>query len=394
MSVTTEVFEITHSSADVWVARDDLPGVNYAYGGTRMVKPHMDSAEISTVLSRLMYYESSFKNHLINHAIRQGAVNDYADALPAGFLESVVGGARCIIRPRTAALASVLKDPRHPEFQATIAPIFQEIGVFLNKRGGDIKLTPDFGRFAGLSDLLAEFTPHVLGIRCEAGGCGGKSSYSTSGIIAALQVHNIAAYKHQPITLIGSAGALGVDVLAWFESEGYTDIAVCDLVYDDPASGVTAPDGHRQLPSRKKAFTDACLRRGGVIVATTVGEELENSNWELMPEGTLLFLAHNLAIPAGEAGTTLMDKIAARGVYAVPGQVLTLGGALTSRVEWFWRQARVNEPFDKPLAHTVVRRVVSFLVAETDRIVRAKGVTPYKASVEIAQTELIEPNRI
>jgi hypothetical protein len=389
MRVTTEVYEITHSSADVWVARDDLSGVNYSYGGTRMVKPQMDNTEVNSMLGRLMYYESSFKNHLINHAIRAGVLNDLADSLPKGFLESVVGGARCIIRPRTAELASVLKDPRHPEFQATISPIFQEIGVFLNNRGGDIKLTPDFGRFAGLSDLLAEFTPHVLGIRCEAGGCGGKSSYSTTGIIAALEVHHISDYKNKPITLIGSAGALGVDVLAYFQREGYTDVAVCDLVYDDPNSGVTAPDGFLHLPSQKRAFADVCLQRGGVIVATTVGEELENSNWEVIPEGTLFFLAHNLAIPAGEAGSVLMEKIAARNVYAVPGQVLTLGGALTSRVEWFWRQDRINEPFDKPLAHKVVGKAVGYLVAETNQVAKAKGITPYMASVEIAQTELI-----
>ena len=343
----TEVFKLSHDLADIWVARDGNTRANYAYGGTRMVKTNMQDGDVDVMVRRLMHDESMFKNRMINLAIRNGVLDDLGDRLPTGFLESVVGGARCIIRPRSDALATILNNPTDIRFQDTITPIFAEIGVFLNQRSGDIKLTPDFGRFSGLSDLLAEFTPHVLGIRCEAGGCGGKSSYSTTGIIAALELHDIAAHKHMPVTLIGSNGALGVDVLAYFLREGFTDLAVCDLAYDDGSGQAAPPAGVKHLSSKDGAFTDACLSRGGVIVATTVGEELQNSSWRAIPPGTLLFLAHNLAIPVGEAGLRLARDLAEQGVHVVPGQVLTLGGALTSRVEWFWRQARVNEPFDK-----------------------------------------------
>src|ERR1700692_5014242 len=107
-------------------------------------------------------------------------------------------------------------------------------------------------------------------------------------------------------------------------------------------------------------LTDHCLRRGGAIIATTVGKELEHSHWELIPSNTKLLLAHNLSVPDGSEGTALMRSIEKQGVFALPGQLLTLGGALTSRLEWFWRQSRPEQPFDKQLAHAVVGDVVRF----------------------------------
>ena len=91
----------------------------------------------------------------------------------------------------------------------------------LNQQGGKIKLTPDFGRFAGLADMLYQFTPHSLGIRCEEGGCGGKSSYSATGIISAIETLGFSQQKNIPVTLIGAAGAMGIDVLNYFIAQGY-----------------------------------------------------------------------------------------------------------------------------------------------------------------------------
>jgi hypothetical protein len=61
-----------------------------------------------------------------------------------------------------------------------VRPVFAEIGRALNDLDGQVKLTADFGRFATLSDMLHEF-PHVLGVRCDAGGCGGRTSFATTG---------------------------------------------------------------------------------------------------------------------------------------------------------------------------------------------------------------------
>lgn len=383
ITVSAQIFEINHRLADVWIASDSQIDVNYSYGGTRMVHPHVDNTEVNSTLTRLMLYESTLKNRLINYTIRQGMLEAYRDRAPKGFLESAVSGARCLIRPRTAEVAAVLDDPDHREFHAVLEPIFESIGEFLNRMEGRIKLTPDFGRFAGLSDILVRYTPHVLGIRCEDGGCGGKSSYSSTGIVAALEAMDVPRYKDGPLTLIGSAGALGSDVLAYFLQDGYRDLAVCDLVYDDPRSGARPPVDLPRLPSRWKMFTPPCLERGGVIVATTVGGELENSRWQAMPSGALLFLAHNLAVPHGDEGIALMSHIADHGVFAVPGQVLTLGGALTSRLEWFWRQSKPDVPFDKPLAHAVVRDAVRYLVTDIQARAAAAGVTLYEAMLDL-----------
>lgn len=363
---------------------DDQSEADYFYGGTRMVETHLDDSEILRIIKELAIYESALKNRLINIALRKMETTDYQQRVPPNFLESHVGGARCVIRPKGEEIYRILQDPAHSKFQETLLSIFEQIGGYLNREQGRVKLTPDYGRFAGLADLLAQFTPHVLGIRCEDGGCGGKSSYAATGIIAALEALDIAQYKDGPITLIGSAGALGSDVLTYFLQENFNNVAVCDLAYD--ANHQKAPpDAHLLMLSQYRKFTDACLQRGEIIVATTVGQELENSNWRIMPQGTIIFLAHNLAIPQGDIGVGLMRNIANQGVLAIPGQVLTLGGALTSRLEWFWRQAMPGYAFDKPLAHSLVRHVVQFLIKEVQETSRETRLSPYEAMLLYAQ---------
>ncbi|MDE5084383.1 MAG: hypothetical protein O4859_25540 [Trichodesmium sp. St18_bin1] len=43
-----------------------------------------------------------------------------------------------------------------------------------------------------------------------------------------------------------------------------------------------------------------------------------------------------MAISPGDNPIGLMGKIKHLGVFALPGHILTLGGALTSSNEWFW----------------------------------------------------------
>lgn len=381
--MSVKVLHVSHRFAEAWIAFDGKDGFDYYYGGTRMVRPSTEESEVIRVLSRLMSEESAFKNRLINAALKRPILDGYNGRMPKGFCESRVGGARCIIRPRDESLYRLLQDPGNPDFDETISGIFEEIGAELNQHGGVVKLTPDFGRFAGLADILARFTPHVLGIRCEDGGCGGKSSYAATGIITALEELGISNYKDKPVTLIGSAGALGVDVLRYLLENGFNDVAICDLVYDN--GSVAPPEGPLKLASERGVFTEECLQRGGMIIATTFGEELEISRWESIPAGSVLVLAHNLSIRLGEEGIALMRQIADRGVYSIPGQVLTLGGALTSRLEWFWRQANSHIPFDKPLAHSTVRDVEKYLLSEVTRLATATRVTPCEAMVRFAE---------
>jgi hypothetical protein len=385
MAVAIEKLE--HPLAEIFIANDNAEAVDYSYGGTRMVSPKMTESEAKEVCLRLMQDESALKNKLINVALRECVLGDYLERIPKGFLESKVGGARCVIKPKVEETFSILDDPNHPSWNLTISPIFRCIGEFLNHQQGKIKLTPDFGKFAGVTDVLNQFTPHALGIRCEDGGCGGKSSYSATGVISAIETLGFHKLKDVPVTIIGSAGAMGVDILKYFLEEGYKDIAACDLAYDNPNAAVFPLNNTVKLPSKAKAFTVECLERGGLIIATTVGHELENSFWEVMPTGTTLLLAHNMAIPVGETGIDLMQRIQKHGVFALPGQILTLGGALTSRVEWFWRQANIGVPFDKPLAHSIVRDVVKFLVSEIKALSISSGLTPYEAMLHYAQTQ-------
>lgn len=373
-----EVHYISSPVCDAWVAGVGDREVEYCYGGTRMVPSTASNEEAQEDLVRLMIEESHLKNRMINRALSSGLLDDLADELPPGYLESRVGGGRCIMRPKDPSLYAVMRDPAHPEFGPLIGTIFREIGAFLNARDGRIKLTPDFGRFAGLADELAAFTPHVLGVRCSRGGCGGKASYTVTGIVAALRALNLDDPTSR-FTLIGAAGALGEGVLEHLVAAGARDLAVADILYED--GSVSPAVGLLRLPAVEGRFTDPCLRRGGTIVMTSWGEELENSNLAAIPDGTSLILAHNLSVPPGEPGRRLTQELADRDIFVLPGQVLTLGGALTSRLEWFFRQSFPDTDFTpkKLLAHEVVSRVVGYLTREVVDLARWRGLTPFEA---------------
>jgi hypothetical protein len=177
---------------------------------------------------------------------------------------------------------------------------------------------------------------------------------------------------------------MGSEVLAYLRAKGLADIAVSDIAYHGPGP-VPASARFQILPSERGRFSEACLARGGVLIATTWGQELENSRWQVLPSGTLLLLAHNLALPVGDKGIGVMRCLAAQGVLAFPGQILTLGGALTSRLEWFWRQLDSPPPFDKPLAHEVVKDVVRFWVSMTRCGAGDPATTPYEIMLRHTQ---------
>jgi hypothetical protein len=375
-----EVYQIAHPLADIWIGRVKGKTFDYTYGGTRMVEPHTDDETMLATLSDLATNESLFKNLLINKAIADGALKLLSHRLPDGFAESRVGGARCIIRPRARQTQEIWNDPTAGNFTASIRPIFAVIGDFLNSQEGYLKLTPDFGRYASLSDMLREFTPHVLGIACEIGGCGGKTSYSTTGVTAAFEYFRFS--RDIPVTIIGSDGAMGSEFHDYVKRQGHSDVVICDISYEQEVSRAPRTDA-TQVPARSGTFTREALSRGGVIVATTWGRELQNCDLSALLPGTRFLLAHNLSIPPGRPGVGLTQRVAERGVTALPGQVLTLGGALTTRLEWFWRQSRPDQPFDKPLAHDVVRTVVSHWVKSSLDQADKDKVTPYEALLNL-----------
>jgi hypothetical protein len=380
-----DIHTISSPVCDAWVAGVQDPDVEYCYGGTRMVRWSASDADAEEDLVRLMLEESHLKNCMINRALESDLLADLEPELPKGYLNSRVGGGRCIMRPKTEALYTILKDPAHPEFGGLISQVFREIGDFLNTKGGRFKLTPDFGRYAGLADHLAIFTPHVLGVRCNIGGCGGKAAYTVSGIMEGIASVGLLSDRGARYTLVGSAGALGSGILEHLLAEGFQDLAVSDLVYD--AGEEAPPAGLPVLPSSEGRFTNECLERGSIQIFTTWGEELENSDVSAIPPGTVLVLAHNLSVPPGERGRHLMREIADRDILAIPGQMLTLGGALTSRLEWFWRQCYPNTDFTskKPLAHEIARRVGAFLVTGIDDLAKKQDLTHYEAMWAFAE---------
>lgn len=354
------VYIINNDYANIWCYKSSCgKDTDYCYGGTRTLPSGASEKEVFSRLSYLGRYESGLKNHFINDMIGDNTFSALKDRLPEGFAESRVEGGRCIIQPKTDEAYKAISDLNGADHEKVVDSIFKDLGEFLEKLDGKLKLTPDFGRFAGLADLLHKYTENVLGVDCNDGGCGGKASYTSTGIIQAAET--MGAKKEKPVTVIGSAGACGSGVLDYFIAQGYTNIAACDLWYDNTQEGHEAAKklsakGVKVLASEEGRFTSECLSMGGIIIAATVGGEFLNSDTSAIKDGTILLLAHNECIPVCEESLAKVDSIVnGRDRIVVPGQLLTFGGALTSRIEWFYRCSRAGVFFDKPLAHAAVR---------------------------------------
>ncbi|AIL64599.1 hypothetical protein NOVO_00960 [Rickettsiales bacterium Ac37b] len=471
---------------------------DFAYGGTRLGKYLGNKIESSKraikSVNFLALAESHIKHTIINRAIREGCLNKLIDPLtfkvlrelkahnelqndieigykvPEEYLELNIKGARCIILPHSEQIESILKDINNPQFNEISEKIFKEIGKFLNGLEtydqidlegnilqkvalikGNINLTPDFGRFAQIADLLNKFTPQVLCINAKAGGCSGKVAYTVTGILAGLEAcidNGLSNLDPETkVTFIGSAGALGAVILQHFKEINLLNVRVADLQYklekifrintasdleqlkiktysiqdQDTFKVITLTNdilevkindqiielvggGYQVIPatwevisSVEGKYTDEALNQKGIIIATTIGREIENSNYDLIPSGTLFIAAHNIALPLGREGLNIVNYLHGKGVFFVPGQPLTLGGALTSRLEACHRafykitkndEGKNNVLFPKRLAHEIVREIVYYLI---DAIIQNKNNSPWENLLEYSQLpELLE----
>lgn len=365
--------------ADVWLAfrRDSKPN-RPSYGGTRMIPFTSTDDEALTELKQLALYESHQKHGLINHILDAGRIpKDIKSETPGNFSSTRFSGGRCVFRCKTQQIADYLSCPETEEFNEISISIFEPVARRLNELGGKLYLTPDFGQNSKLADILWQFTPYVLGVDCSGGGCGGKSSYTVSGFIGAfdavLQKFGLDFLKG-PVTLVGSAGAVGTGIREMLAQRRYENVAICDLQYDaNPGIAEQhAEESWISLPSIRGKFTNDCLKRGGVFIAATWGNEFYASTWQKIPNNTIVLLAHNNCLPENDIGDRIVRELAARGVVVVPGQALTFGGAATSRlekahIEMFYdshHPPRTVPNFPKALAHKLVSVASSLLLEE------------------------------
>lgn len=359
-----ETFIIETENADLWVSKNaSQKNVDYYYGGTRTVPLGSSDIEVWNRISYLKRYESGLKNILINDVISSGAFDIISDELPEGYLASRVGGGRCVILPKNQTASEILADPSDSRYHETIMPMFSELGDFLNQEGVNIKLTPDFGNFSGLADCLHKYTENVLGIACEESGCGGKSSYTSTGINQVALT--LGVNKDDPITVIGCEGGCGKGCIDYFIENGYKNIAACDLKLNNNTERYAELEKKnvKIIPAEKGKLTNECLSRGGFIIVVTTGGELINSDVTEIKRGTYLLLAHNEAISADEKGISFAEKVQnEQHCCIVPGQILTFGGAMTSRLEWFFRCTHKGEYFPKQLAHKLVASAADIIV--------------------------------
>jgi len=348
-------------------------------------------------------------------------------------------GGRCVILPLTPHVYEVLLHPKHQDAHRINDAIFSVVGRFLNGRAdgvlidalgevvstnfripcGALFLTPDFGPNAQLANIANEHTPQILGVKPEVGGGAGKSAYTVSGFmgafVACMREGLLAGHRdlsNVPITIIGAGGEMGADTCRRLASGcdfaepigTATNVRVCDLRFDSwltKAGGLNIrtadehelalPGSWRVIDSAPGRFTDEALRGDGtpgVIIAMTWGRELENSNIDVIPEGSLLLMAHNFSFPEGVRGIEMSRRLAMRGIWAFPGQLLTAGGAANSRLEIAFRASRGYtkahegleiEMYPKRLGHELVFAIMNFLAEVSIRHCRDTDESPLEA---------------
>ncbi len=420
-----EVAHITNKSAPVL-------RIHSSYGGTRLEQAVFDNqgrfdptqTRMNAILSvvHLAAAESFTKHKYINKLLEDGALNSLIDAegkvsahlpamndkqgdvpkgypMPPEYAQLKFLGGRCVIAAASPEVAKSLQNPGSEAYHRYYDEICKKLGIFLNgepiateispegtilkeKAGitpGAVFLTPDFASHAGVSAKLYQYTPQVLGIPANLGGGAGKSSYTVSGVLGAIQGcidqkllssnNVIPLYRQQvmpdfnldekvPISLIGSGGGMGSVLVEHLREKGFRHVQVCDINYDlnnirytkdETIIPLFSPiEGHMEqcipkhwkiIPAQKGQFTFHSLHnhgQKGLIIATTFGDELINTPAEIrqaIPTGSVFLLAHNKSLPAGERGIALAKELHQQGIWLFPGQALTAGGAANSRAE-------------------------------------------------------------
>ncbi|MEY3106931.1 MAG: hypothetical protein RIT35_1104, partial [Pseudomonadota bacterium] len=377
--------------AKIFVAyEDEASNDNYAYSGIRVLSPMTDEDAINNA-KRLSLTSSSWKNWLINHAIKDGALKNLSqktkNSLPPQILSLAprkIYGGRVIVIPEAGQyldcnIEMVLKDPTHPMFAQISEPVYQAIGAYLNQLGGKLKVTPDFGPNAETADIMLQHTSHVLGISTKSNGSGGKSKYSIISIITALKMleseQQLPLAGHQ-LTVIGSSGALGSGAVEFMEQNHCTEFFRCDLQHSQDSTHFQAIGGK---------FSDECLLRSGpktMLVTCAYGDEMLNSNWQLLKPGSVWVSAQNNDLPEGEAGIVFARELLNLGVLHIPGQILTIGGTMASWVEWCCRIS--DTIFSEGAVFEVVEAISSSLIKLILADARERNITTYEAMLEYA----------
>ena len=308
-----------------------------------------------------------------------------------------IRGGRCIIAPRSEEEHLILSNPQHPLFTERMEAVLGPIAQRLNWLGGRLKLTADLGKNFGIAQIIGAHTEHVLGIAPEMGGAGSKSSYTASGIISVMQTLGFERLERNlPITILGSAGSLGTHLSAYVEKLGFNNVALCDPIYQrHEGDRLLLPSGWFVIDSEKGKFPAEALRRGGVIIATALNQELANSRLDIIPNDTQIYLAQNMGLPRGKSGAAIARELADRGLLLIPGPILTLAGAMTSRLEWSWRRSHIpnghleefeilpEDRFPKPLAHGAAR-ALGRLLSEEIIVNCPADLTPYEHMLKLS----------
>ena len=94
--------------------------------------------------------------------------------------------------------------------------------------------------------------------------------------------------------------------------------------------------------------------------------------------------------PYSYEGLKLAEELKTKDIFCLPGQILTFGGALTSRLEWFWRKQSHGADFThlKEIANKVVERVSNFLISNISEHSKNQNKTIYESMLDYSGLKL------
>jgi len=388
----------TSAATVLFVADTHISPIDWGYAGARKLNVLSVDEGIKQILE--LGIDSSGRKLALLKNFKERVLKELSEKekqeLPSTFLTNTPNhpGCRVGIIPKNRLYCESLSSPYHPQFHVVINEIYEKVALFLNTYfNHSFKITPDFGSFTKVADIINVYTPDCLTISQKHGGLN-KSRCTAAGFIGG--IHVIGNYFNcldhaTPINVIGAGGALGTVMMEWLREKGYCNVTLCDLRFDAALDCPTQtflpqlPSGWKIVKS-SKGIPKAMQERGGLIVCFAYENELRNSNLSHFKPGTVLVFGQNHSLPPGEEGKQLVKTLAEQNVTVFDGSSTTVGGSASSVIEWDYRTDNPGQP----MSEKVLKASEAFLTLYTQTIVReickracSKNIPPYFAYLEM-----------
>ena len=272
-----------------------------------------------------------------------------------------------------AVVCAPEQDPRLAGAELRRAAL-EDFGDLVDSLGGRYITAEDVGVSAGDLTVVAERTPHVVGLPVELGGAGDPSPFTARGVVAAMracvaEAFGTASLGGLDVVVVG-AGHVGEQLARLLAKQG-ARLALSDV--DARKRALASALGARWVDP-EQAMTTSC----DVLAPCALGGAIDRSNVSRLDCRIVCGSANNML-----ASDELAAALAARGILYAPDFIANAGGLIS-----VYRELRGFGP-------AVALELVDGIEEAVARVLtrsRRERVSPLASAHELAR-ERLEPGR-